>query len=140
MEHLNPWLVTGLTDGEGTFGILRMKNHRGTPPSYANQFALALRADDKPLILALQRFFQCGSVYVLNHRNGCKQYRFVVSGKKNCKILCNHFDAYPLASKKHRDYLKWKELVMLGQVSTRENGEQIKLELEDGRKYVDPDS
>ncbi|HEY4501549.1 MAG TPA: LAGLIDADG family homing endonuclease [Candidatus Paceibacterota bacterium] len=84
MKKLNPEYVVGLVDGEGSFTVY--VRNPDIPSAVARRvvvepkFYLKLIERDKEILLALQRFFGCGSVYFQkdtrpNHQN-C--YRFEV--------------------------------------------------------------
>jgi hypothetical protein len=82
MKNLSPDYVVGLVDGEGSFTVY-VRN----PDAEKNiarrvvvepKFYLKLIERDKEILLALQRFFGCGSVYFQkdtrpNHQN-CYRY------------------------------------------------------------------
>ena len=84
MKNLSPEYVVGLVDGEGSFTVY-VRNPDITKAVARRvvvepKFYLKLIERDKEILLALQRFFGCGSVYFQkgtrpNHQN-C--YRFEV--------------------------------------------------------------
>lgn len=69
---LNPWFVTGFTEGEGSFGISiyidnRIKGRIGwaVKPS----FQISLNSKDINLLLQLKEFFGCGIIVNKKTRN-----------------------------------------------------------------------
>lgn len=110
MKNLSPEYVVGLVDGEGSFtiyvrnpdAIKKIARRVVVEP----KFYIKLVERDKEILLALQRFFGCGSVYFQkdtrpNHQN-C--YRFEVFRWEELQtIIIPFFRKHPLrfASKKH---------------------------------------
>lgn len=63
MSALNPWLIVGLTDGEGCFSvsIVKAKTSRlGYRLMLSYSINLAVR--DKKLILQIKKFFNFGNI------------------------------------------------------------------------------
>lgn len=125
MANVNPWWVTGLTDGEACFNA-SVRNYRKTYgkrnyPGVEVRFELTLRADDVAVLIKLLDFFKVGGVY--QHTNGVVRpdgshskpaRRFSVQGINDLyKVVVRHFDRYPLQSKKGLDYAIWRQLVVL---------------------------
>lgn len=103
------WLA-GLTDGEGHFGI----NPNGT--GWSCIFAIKLRADDRAILLEAAEIVGVGRVRVeaennANDRNRKPQARWDVGRKRECERLLDFFTAFPLRSKKARDFAIWAEAV-----------------------------
>lgn len=110
MKNLNPAYVVGLVDGEGSFTVY-VRNPDVTMQVVRRvvvepKFYLKLIECDKEILLALQRFFGCGSVYFQkdtrpNHQH-C--YRFEVFRWEDLQTkIIPFFKQNPLqlASKKH---------------------------------------
>jgi len=82
MKNLNPEYVVGLVDGEGSFTVYvrnpDTKKNAVRRVVVEPKFYIKLIERDKEILLALQRFFGCGSVYFQkdtrpNHQN-CYRY------------------------------------------------------------------
>ena len=105
-DALGHW-ISGFVDGEGCFSYQK----RG----YANpSFSLSMRDDDEDVVMEIVEAL--GNIGSVHHRpndgNTSNPAIFwLVSGKSDCQKLIDHFDKYPLRSKKARDYEIWKELV-----------------------------
>jgi len=67
---------------------------------------------DRNLIQSIKRFFgDIGSISKVNHTSSVE---FRVSGLKDLiNVIIPHFDNYPLLTKKHSDYLLFKQIVLL---------------------------
>ena len=95
MKNLSPEYVVGLVDGEGSFTVY-VRN----PDTKKNvvrrvmvepKFYVKLIERDKKILLALQRFFGCGSVYFQkdmrpNHQN-CYRYEVFRWEELQTKII-----------------------------------------------------
>ncbi len=110
MEKLNPYYVTGLVDGEGSFyvGVLpRSRNYVGweARPS----FSLSQNEENKKLVLQLKDFFRCGTI------RSSKKDRMIKYEVRSFKDLSQkiipHFDKYQLAGEKKKDYEIFKKAI-----------------------------
>jgi hypothetical protein len=92
---LDPWFVTGLAEGEGCFCVsfsLRPKMRCGL--EVRPSFALALNERDRPLLVALQKFFGCGSI---RQSRSDRTFKFESrSTKELLDWIVPHFENYPL--------------------------------------------
>lgn len=109
-NKLNPWFVTGFTDGEGCFMInLRPNSKLKTGYSVELVFKIALHSKDKPLVENLKNFFGVGTVTARG--SDCIQYW--VGSLKDLHVIVDHFENYPLISDKWSDYQLFKQVVDL---------------------------
>ena len=98
---LNPWFVSGLTEGEGCFCVsfairAKMKAGLEVRPS----FALALNERDAALLADLQAFFGCGW---LRRSRGDRTVKYEVRAISDLtSIVVPHFERYPLRGCKAR--------------------------------------
>ena len=105
---LNPYYVTGFTDGEGCFYI-----NVGSGPRYKTGyrvkavFNIGVHIRDIALLEQIQLFFGLGTISKL----GAETVQFRVFGFENLKVIINHFDKYPLLTNKQSDYLLFKQVV-----------------------------
>jgi len=109
MESINPWYVTGLIEGEGSFSIsfsLRKKLNVGieTRPS----FSVTLNQRDLPLIKSIHQYFGCGAI---RFSKSDRTYKFEVrSIQELVKKVNPHFVKYPLKGEKRKDFDTFEEL------------------------------
>ena len=135
----------GFIDGEGCFTIHRNgKNGRWA----AARFDLKLRADDAEIIYAIQRRLGFGIVVMYHPKSDPRfgysnpQVEFRLAKKTDCLKLVSILDEHPLRAKKLKDYLIWREAVLL--LNTKQYGgyppskiHELKQGLEQVRKYVE---
>ena len=105
--------LAGLTDGEGCFAIWKTVRPRKRD-GWRCAFLIHLRRDDLPLLEALQAETGLGRIN-LGRRSKVggdhPSVRWVVARKAECLQLVSIFEAYPLRSKKARDFEVWAEAV-----------------------------
>jgi hypothetical protein len=105
---LNPYYVTGFTDGEGCFYVGVSSNPRyKTAYRVKAVFHIGVHIRDIALLKQIQMFFGVGTISKL----GAESVQFRVSGYENLKVIMNHFDKYPLLTNKQSDYLLFKQVV-----------------------------
>lgn len=112
MKKLNPYYVTGLVEGEGSFyvGILpRLLEHvkREVRPS----FSLSQNKENKEIIFLLKEFFDCGSIRPSRKDNTLKYE--VRSLEDLSERVVPHFEKYPLRGQKRKDFKVFKEIIGL---------------------------
>jgi hypothetical protein len=115
--NVNGWWVTGIVDGEGCFRAYPRKylTTGGNSSRGVNLcFSVTLRADDLPTLLKLRDYFGCGKIYSHHGSNAyARAFRLEMNTRKCWERLIEHFEQYPLQSKKMRDYLIWKDIVSI---------------------------
>lgn len=106
---LQPWYVTGLTEGEGCFSISfnfkrKLKIGIETRPS----FSISLNQRDLSLLKQVHSYFNCGAIrFSRNDRT----YKFEVRSVKDLvKKVITHFVEYPLVGNKQNDLQIFKEI------------------------------
>ena len=105
---LNPYYVTGFTDGEGCFFVGVSSNPRyKTAYRVKAVFHIGVHIRDLALLEQIQSFFGVGNISKL----GAESVQFRVYGLENLKVIINHFDKYPLLTNKQSDYLLFKQVV-----------------------------
>jgi len=107
---MNPWFVTGFSDAESCFtlSVVRNKERKiGWRVSYC--FQITIHKKDLVLLEQIQSYFLVGSI--TNHRYDSIHYR--VQTVENLIVIVNHFDKYPLITKKWADYQLFKQVLML---------------------------
>lgn len=112
LGKLHPAYVTGFCDGEACFHLAIGENSRYKIGYYVNPgFSIALHKKDEELLLLLQQFFGGVGVVKPSSRPNMVEYRILAI--KDLDVILNHFDLYPLISKKKGDYLLFKEALEL---------------------------
>jgi hypothetical protein len=112
---LTPWYVTGFCDGEAAFTYSRAGG------TFGLYFAIRQRADNRQIIEDIQAYFKyIGTIYQgkevnAAHDGGVSKtgtyYR--VTKISELKAIVEHFDKYPLQSKKKLEaYRIWRDMVM----------------------------
>jgi hypothetical protein len=105
---LNPYYVTGFTDGEGCFYVGVSSNPRYKMAYRVKAvFHIGVHIRDLALLEQIQLFFGVGTISKL----GAESVQFRVSGFENLKVIMDHFDKYPLLTNKQSDYLLFKQVV-----------------------------
>lgn len=110
MKNLNPWYITGLAEGEGSFCVSfnlrrRLKVGIETRPS----FSITLSRRDKELVKAVYGYFKCGGI---RYSRSDRTYKFEVRSVRDLrKKIIPHFDRYPLQGSKKHDFEIFKRIV-----------------------------
>lgn len=108
--YLNPYYITGFTDGEGCFSLSLYQEKRTlTGWQIKPIFSIALHNRDINILEAIQRTFGVGKIY----KHGADSIQYRVSSLKDIKIIIAHFNNYPLVTKKCIDYLLFKQAFSL---------------------------
>lgn len=106
LKPLDPNYVTGFVDAEGCFHIsLRKKSVRKVGYAVDLSFSIGLDTKDKELLILIKAFFQ--DIGILSVHENVVRWR--VRSIEDLKILLNHFDSYPLITKKKIDYYLFKQ-------------------------------
>lgn len=109
---LEPWYVTGLIDGVGSFTYSRS----------GKQLALyfAVKVSGSPRLLeGLRDYFQAGAIYGI----GRASYFRIQRRNELTKVL-DHFDRYPLRGKLEV-YEVWREMVIAKQTFRKPDRERL---------------
>lgn len=120
LEVLSGDYIAGLVDGEGCFALNFRQDKKyklkGQPEYFywKVQFAIVLRADDKPLLEKVRDTLDCGSIYLSppRRRQPSPEVRYSVQNLEDLKEkIVPFFLNNPLHSKKHEDFVLWAEAV-----------------------------
>lgn len=102
---LNPWFITGFTDAEGFFTLSIVKDSRSkTGWGVKFSFQIGLHNKERALLEQIKLYFNSGNI----SKHGSMLHFRVESIKDLAKVI-NHFDNYPLMTKKNADYELFKK-------------------------------
>jgi hypothetical protein len=110
MKKLNPYYVTGLVDGEGSFyvGILPRKLGK-VDFEVRPSFSLSQHKRNRSLLFKLKEYFGCGTI---RFSKKDQTYKFEVRSLKDLKEkILPHFEKFPLEGEKKKDFEILKEVV-----------------------------
>ena len=111
-NELNPYYITGFTDGEGCFFVgVSPDSKSKTGYRVKASFQVGLHLKDLALLEQIQLFFGVGKI----SKMGAESVQFRVYALEDLKVIIHHFDKYPLLTNKQSDYLLFKEVVSLMQ-------------------------
>ena len=105
---LNPWFITGFTDGEGSFSVSIRNIDKDTKKGkvlYA--FSMGLHKKDEGILRSIQFSLGIGKIYV----QGKQGIQFRVESKKELLILIEHFYKYPLMTRKSQDFICFRKAI-----------------------------
>jgi hypothetical protein len=116
---LDPGWVTGFVDGEGCFHV-GINAHAEMTAGYQvlPEFTVVQHARDAQLLHALKAFFGCG---VVRTNHGDRLAYRVRSQAHLLERILPFFEKHPLRSKKHVDFLKFRDVLLMMQT-----GEHLK--------------
>ena len=106
---MSPWFITGFTDAEGCFYVgitksTKVKTKWEVQPS----FKIELHVKDLGLLRLIQNYLKVGNIKIFKDKA-----TYYVNALKDLEIIINHFEQYPLLSKKHEDFLLFKDVILL---------------------------
>ena len=109
LPKLNPWFITGLIDGEGSFYTSIFRNNEYKLGWQVQSiFSITLHSRDESLLLQLQSYF-CGIGSLSKQKNAVK---YSVAGIKDLKtIIIPHFEKYSLLTQKGADFILFKRII-----------------------------
>lgn len=104
--NLNPFWVTGFTDGDGSFHLAIIPNPKfrvGYQVRFT--FSIWLKKEDKVLLEKIKTFFGVGKVYP----SGSEGFVYQVISLKDLNLIIHHFEVYTLVTQKWADYHLFKQ-------------------------------
>lgn len=116
------WYFTGISDGEACFHVQRYlsKTKQGPIPRFNARFRIVLRGDDAPALESIARRIGCGRTYRSDYSRRTSTIRgnpqiewVVIRASELAEKIVPHFEAFPLQTKKARDFGVWKQIVSL---------------------------
>ena len=122
---LDPWFVTGFTDGEGCFCVKivneidkRKNNQEFFYYRWTPILSIGLRGDDIEILHRIKDYFG-GGLISFGHRktNQFHNHGFAVfqelSVIRHAEVIIPHFDSFPLQTRRANDFKLWKEAVLI---------------------------
>ncbi len=93
-------------DGEGCFTLNVSKNNElSTGWRVQPVFKIGLHSKDLDILKSIQEFFGVGKIYKQNSESN----QYLVSTVKDLATIIEHLNKYPLLTKKHEDFLLFKQ-------------------------------
>ena len=109
-SQFNPSFVTGFVDGEGCFAVsIPQRKNRKLGREVQPRFKITLHSRDKPVLVEIKNSLRVGQIY----KHGPQSIQFVVTSIKELERVINHFDQYPLITKKRADFDILKKVFIL---------------------------
>ena len=107
---LNPYFITGFSDGEGSFVIIIRRNSKFKIGwRIEARFQIGLHPRDQAILELIQSYFGLGMISKLDETS--VEYR--VTRLQDLIKIIDHFNKYSLITQKRADFILWKEVVEL---------------------------
>jgi hypothetical protein len=109
---LNPWFVTGLSDGDGSLYITIRKDSTcrfGFSTSLEYKVVAGVNPLNLKLLELVQSFFK-GVGIIHKDKN---TYQYVIRNRNHLSKVREHFDNYPLQTTKHLHFKLWSKVLHL---------------------------
>lgn len=111
---LTPWYITGFCDGEAAFTYSRAGG------TFGLYFSIRQREDNREIVEKIYQYFNyAGHLYTGKESPPTKYSGFTrptiyyrVTKNSDLEIIIQHFDKYPLQSKKQQAYLVWRQMAV----------------------------
>jgi len=105
-QALNPWFITGFSDGESSF-IISIYRDENTKLKWrvSAYFSIHVHIKDFLLLELIQKTLGVGKV----RKNNKNTVLFRVSNIQELQVIINHFKKYPLISAKYSDFLLFEQ-------------------------------
>lgn len=108
LTTLNPWYITGFSDGEACFHV-SLKKRSDLKTGWHVQASYQIALHSKDILELICAHFGVGSVT----QKGKDEHQYRVFSFADLKVIISHFDKYPLISQKRADFELFKEIVEL---------------------------
>ena len=126
---IDPWYVTGFTEGEGCFTFNRSDRN------FTLVYAIKLNETDLAILEDIQNYFGCGRIYHVTSRGPLGPSTGFTKPAKYFRIsrildlirVIQHFDAYPLRGVKAMSYQIWRQMVEI-KLETYKKPDRVKLQ------------
>jgi hypothetical protein len=105
--NMDPYFITGLTEAEGSFSIIKIKDKRAKYDTNVHlRFKITMLNNETELLTMVKSFFKCGTNVI--GKNGTISFEIKDINSLN-KYIIPHFSNYPLRGTKYLDFLTFKE-------------------------------
>lgn len=118
--RLHPWYVTGLADGEGSFGFSIEATNTGKY-KYRFEFKVTQKATNAGILYGLQRYFGVGTVVIDNRSDNTLKYH-VTSRDLLINTVLPHFQDYPLVTSKKLNLASFTEAMLVANKDIKVEG------------------
>ena len=106
---MDPYFITGLTEAEGSFSIMKIKDKRAKfNINVGLRFKITMLVNETELINMVKSFFGCGTIII--GKDGTINFEVKDLNSLN-EYIVPHFCNYPLRGTKYLDFLTFKEAV-----------------------------
>ena len=106
---LDPNWVTGFIDGEGCFTVpITLRKDRKFGWQVCPHFQIILHVKDNALLKEVKKFFNVGKI----SKSGPELILLRVQSLKELETVINHFQKFPLITKKRADYKLFKMVII----------------------------
>ena len=111
---INPWYITGMCDGEGSFQITiqDMKGLGKTGYKPFLEFKITQKKSSSRILYGFKKYFNCGRVNIDNRKTDTLKY-VVTRNKDLFNKIIPHFDRYILKTSKYLDYINFRTAVFI---------------------------
>ena len=107
--NIDPYFITGLTDAEGSFSIMKHKDIRAKYGiNIGLRFKITMLVNETELLNMIKPFFKCGALTIGKNDTISFEVKDIYSLNK---YIIPHFCNYPLRGTKHLDFLTFKEAI-----------------------------
>lgn len=112
---LNPWFVTGFSDGEATFSVTIRENpsKNGIGWQILFTFQIGMHSRDIHILNKIQTFF--GGIGRISFEKKRDVAFYTVNNQNDLKLIIKHFTEYPLQSYKWVDFTLFCQIYELVQ-------------------------
>lgn len=105
LGKMDPFFLTGFTDGEGSFSLqIRSNDYYTSKWKVQYSFQVGIHTKDIAILESMQLTLGVGKIYTM----GKEGVQFRVESLKDLSIIVNHFNEYPLQTKKQLDFKLFK--------------------------------
>lgn len=113
-DQLNPWWVSGFIAGDGGFSIyLRYAKDYDIKEKVYCRFHITQHSKDLELLKLFIKFFSCGVVDMRSNPLTPRCDFFVQDIGSLLEKVIPHFDSYPLLNLKQKDFICFKEALII---------------------------
>lgn len=128
LPSINNYWLSGFTDGQGTFSIsggpgaarapLFNNKNNNNKFNYKIQYVISLKYNINEMILnkindELSLLNKSNNKLIGRVSEQSNKIELSINGLKNCILILEYFDKYPLRSKKYISYVKYKEMLSI---------------------------